>query len=463
MPTPPAAFSPFTTTKSGWCASRSPAAARRASAGRGRPPRRRRRGASPRAILPTCAPWRRRPSRSRRASLVKRYGDREALRGVSLSAGPRRAGGGDRPQRRRQDHAALDPRRHPARRTRARSRSLPAEIGWVPQQAALYGKLTVAENLRAVRPPRALRRTRARPVERMLELTDLRDRADDQVGTLSGGNRQRVNIAIGLLAEPEVLLLDEPSAALDPRQRERLWEFILRLAGEGTTVIYATHNIQEADRYAQPADRAGRRRAALRRRRRASSSSEVGHDRASTSRRPSSSSSTGAATDALAAPQGPADPAPLAAAGGAAGALPDRDRRADRLRALARAGQAGGGLLQRARGPVRRSSSWAASAIDLAEQGQRLFDAIDPVRVDSREEAIQKVKDGDVLGALIIPERPRDEASSRRSSRGRSRSSTTPRTRPSASSSRTRSSRRCRPPTPRSRSGSPRRRCSCST
>ena len=59
-----------------------------------------------------------------------------------------------------------------------------------------------------------------------------------------------MNIAIGLLAEPEVLLLDEPSAALDPRQRERLWEFILRLAGEGTTVVYATHHIQEADRYA---------------------------------------------------------------------------------------------------------------------------------------------------------------------------------------------------------------------
>jgi ABC-2 type transport system ATP-binding protein len=88
-------------------------------------------------------------------------------------------------------------------------------------------------------------------VERMLELTDLRERADEPVATLSGGNRQRVNIAIGLLAEPPVLLLDEPSAAVDPRQRERLWEFVLRLAGDGTTVVYATHNIQEADRYAQ--------------------------------------------------------------------------------------------------------------------------------------------------------------------------------------------------------------------
>ena len=87
-------------------------------------------------------------------------------------------------------------------------------------------------------------------MDRMLEQTALRDRAGDQVGVLSGGNRQRVNIAIGLLAEPEVLLLDEPSSALDPRQRERLWEFILGLERAGTAVLYATHNIQEADRHA---------------------------------------------------------------------------------------------------------------------------------------------------------------------------------------------------------------------
>ena len=119
----------------------------------------------------------------------------------------------------------------------------------MPQQAALYGKLTVAENLRLFARLERVADAGA-TVDRMLELTGLRDRADDQVATLSGGNRQRVNIAIGLLAEPEVLLLDEPSAALDPRQRERLWEFILRLAGEGTTVVYATHNVQEAERYA---------------------------------------------------------------------------------------------------------------------------------------------------------------------------------------------------------------------
>jgi ABC-2 type transport system ATP-binding protein len=180
--------------------------------------------------------------------LVKRYGERVALRAVSLSAtagelvaviGPNGAGkttllsilaGVQRP-----DEGTIS--------------KAPSEIGWVPQQAGLYGKLTVAENLRL------FARLEKRPdpeavVERMLEQTGLRDRAGDQVSTLSGGNRQRVNIAIGLLAEPEVLLLDEPSAALDPRQREKLWEFILALASAGTTVVYSTHNVQEADRHA---------------------------------------------------------------------------------------------------------------------------------------------------------------------------------------------------------------------
>ena len=67
---------------------------------------------------------------------------------------------------------------------------------------------------------------------------------------LSGGNRQRVNIAIGLLGRQDVLLLDEPTSALDPRQRERVWEFVLGLAARGTTVVYSTHDLQEAARHA---------------------------------------------------------------------------------------------------------------------------------------------------------------------------------------------------------------------
>jgi ABC-2 type transport system ATP-binding protein len=88
-------------------------------------------------------------------------------------------------------------------------------------------------------------------VDRMLDQTELRDRAGDAVGRLSGGNQQRVNVAVGLLGDPAVLLLDEPSSSLDPRQRERLWAFVSRLAQDGgTTVVYSTHNVAEAERYA---------------------------------------------------------------------------------------------------------------------------------------------------------------------------------------------------------------------
>jgi len=124
----------------------------------------------------------------------------------------------------------------------------PREIGWVPQQPALYSRLSVAENLRLFARLEKLRDPE-HAVRRMLMQTGLQDRADEEVGRLSGGNQQRVNIAIGLLCEPAALLLDEPSAALDPRQRQRLWEFIGGLAGRGTTVVYSTHNVGEAERY----------------------------------------------------------------------------------------------------------------------------------------------------------------------------------------------------------------------
>jgi ABC-2 type transport system ATP-binding protein len=123
------------------------------------------------------------------------------------------------------------------------------QIGWVPQQAALYRRLTVAENLRLFAKLEKLDDPEA-AVERMLDQVDLGDRRDDQVGTLSGGNQQRVNVAIGLLSAPAVLLLDEPSSGLDPGQRARLWEFVLDLArSHGTTVVFSTHYLQEAERY----------------------------------------------------------------------------------------------------------------------------------------------------------------------------------------------------------------------
>src|SRR5919109_454384 len=170
-------------------------------------------------------------------SIVKRYGEREALRSVSfeVAAGERVGVIGPNGAGKTTLLQILAGALKPTSGTVTHD----GPIGWVPQHPALYSKLSVAENLRLFarleRVPDV-----ERTVSRMLEQTALGDRADDEVGRLSGGNRQRVNIAIGLLAEPEVLLLDEPSASLDPRQRERLWVFLSEL---GTTVVFSTHDV----------------------------------------------------------------------------------------------------------------------------------------------------------------------------------------------------------------------------
>jgi ABC-2 type transport system ATP-binding protein len=124
-----------------------------------------------------------------------------------------------------------------------------ARIGWVPQQPALYSKLSVVENLRLFA---RLERVAAPAdaVARMVAQAGLQERAEERVERLSGGNRQRVNVAIGLIADPPVLALDEPSASLDPRQRERLWEFIGARAQGGTSVVFSTHTVGEAQRFA---------------------------------------------------------------------------------------------------------------------------------------------------------------------------------------------------------------------
>ena len=122
------------------------------------------------------------------------------------------------------------------------------DVGWVPQHAGLYRRLTVEENLRLFSHMEGVADVEG-TVDRMLDQTALADRRHDPVSTLSGGNQQRINIAIGLLGDPSVLLLDEPSSGLDPSQRVRLWEFVAGLAVAGTTVIYSTHQIEEPSYY----------------------------------------------------------------------------------------------------------------------------------------------------------------------------------------------------------------------
>ncbi len=122
-------------------------------------------------------------------------------------------------------------------------------VGWAPQQPALYSKLTVAENLRLFARLERIADPDA-AVARMLDQSGLAERAGERVGRLSGGNRQRVNVALTLLADPPAILLDEPSSALDPGQRERLWSFVAERAAAGTCVVFSTHIVAEAARFA---------------------------------------------------------------------------------------------------------------------------------------------------------------------------------------------------------------------
>src|SRR5262245_5134714 len=179
--------------------------------------------------------------------LPKAYGDRVALRDVSLRAnrgellavlGPNGAG----------KTTLLSILAGINRADSGEVSRTDGAIGWVPQQTGLYRRLTVEENLRLFA---RMERTDdvEGAIERMLEQTGLGERRHDQISSLSGGNQQRINIAVGLLAQPSVLLLDEPSSGLDPSQRIRLWEFVSGLAKRGTTVIYSTHQIEEASHY----------------------------------------------------------------------------------------------------------------------------------------------------------------------------------------------------------------------
>jgi ABC-2 type transport system ATP-binding protein len=185
--------------------------------------------------------------------LGKRYGSREALHDVSFSAhtgelvaviGPNGAG-------KTTLLSILAGVQEPSAGTLSGGEGhIGRGVGWVPQTPALYSKLTVVENLRLFARLEKVGDQEA-VVARMLEQTGLAERADECIARLSGGNRQRVNVALGLLADPPVILLDEPSSALDPGQRERLWGFIVRLAAQGTSVVFSTHVVAEAQRYAQ--------------------------------------------------------------------------------------------------------------------------------------------------------------------------------------------------------------------
>jgi ABC-2 type transport system ATP-binding protein len=123
-----------------------------------------------------------------------------------------------------------------------------ARTGWVPQRPAHYARLSTRENLElfarleGVTDPAAA-------AGRLLERFSLPDGAKPS-GELSVGNRQRLNVALALLGDPRVLLLDEPTASLDPGQRRRVWEVVDGLRGDGGAACFATQNVEEVGEHA---------------------------------------------------------------------------------------------------------------------------------------------------------------------------------------------------------------------
>ncbi|MDP1850202.1 MAG: ABC transporter ATP-binding protein [Solirubrobacteraceae bacterium] len=126
-----------------------------------------------------------------------------------------------------------------------------AEMGVVPQLDNLDTTLTVEQNLRVFAHLYRLGRgERADAVERALKIAKLEDRRTAKVDELSGGMRRRLLIARGLVHQPRLLLLDEPTVGLDPQVRQELWALIDALRSEGTSILMSTHYIEEAERLA---------------------------------------------------------------------------------------------------------------------------------------------------------------------------------------------------------------------
>ncbi len=187
--------------------------------------------------------------------LVKRYGRLEALSGVDLRApegvvfglvGPNGAGkttlikalvGALRPSGGEVRVLGLNPLKD---RTELRQR-----IGYMPQSPALYEDLSARDNVEFFGAAHRVPDLRKK-VEEVLELTDLTARANDPLYKLSGGMKRRVSLACALVHRPRVLFLDEPTSAVDPYLRHRLWNTFRELAGGGTTLFISTHLMDEA-------------------------------------------------------------------------------------------------------------------------------------------------------------------------------------------------------------------------
>jgi linearmycin/streptolysin S transport system ATP-binding protein len=124
-----------------------------------------------------------------------------------------------------------------------------AEVGFVPQEIAIYADLTAKENLRFFGRLYGLSgKELDQRIDRILETIGLAERANERTDAFSGGMKRRLNIGLGMLNEPALLLLDEPTVGVDPQSRNAILDSVEALASEGMAVLYTTHYMEEAER-----------------------------------------------------------------------------------------------------------------------------------------------------------------------------------------------------------------------
>lgn len=123
--------------------------------------------------------------------------------------------------------------------------ALRRQIGYMPQSLALYDDLSARANIMFFSGAHPVDDLPAK-VARILAFTELEDRADDKVGTFSGGMKKRISLACALVHEPRIIFLDEPTAAVDPHLRFKTWQLFRQLADQGTTLVISTHLMDEA-------------------------------------------------------------------------------------------------------------------------------------------------------------------------------------------------------------------------
>lgn len=130
----------------------------------------------------------------------------------------------------------------------AGSKVLRSRVGYLTQASSVYDDLSVSENLRFFSRVLGVRGDIDQVVADAVTAVDLTDHRDQVVGSLSGGERSRASLAVALLGEPDVLVLDEPTVGLDPVLRRDLWALFHRIADEGTAILVSSHVMDEAER-----------------------------------------------------------------------------------------------------------------------------------------------------------------------------------------------------------------------